>query len=499
MSHGESGGIAFFSHSSNVAGAERALLIAVDQARDAGHEVVVYLPEDGPLVREVEALGVPCERYELVRQNNPTPEEFAVHSWRHVWPGLSRRVASVRDSLRRRRIRLVYVNTIYPVEGVLAAAHLELPVVWHPHELFHESFHDWLLGTPIFAVLMGALSDAVIAVSMPCREALRPYVPAEKLLLIHEPVDWAALQERRPVPEDLLAEREEASFVLACVGSIDLRKAQGDLLDALTRLPIELSSRIRTWIVGTPSNEELGQAFFAQMDRLPSHVRVHWLGQREDVAAILQAADVLVHPSINDPFPLAVLESLASGTPVVAARGGGVVEGVADRVTGRLVPCSDPSALAAALVDVLSDADRLRAMGEAGRTAVRRYDIQFYREDIAALLERSFASDVDRTSRRRLVEHFEARVARVGNLAVAFEELRLSSERNWKSQCEVIEKMHRGNGELVAEIERLKQTRSYRLADAIGSSRGLRDALRLPSRLLRIALEKRGSGEPRRA
>jgi len=479
MSHGPPGGIAFFSHSSSVAGAERALVCAVEMARDAGHEVAVYLPGDGPLARELEEHQVPWERYELIRQCNPTPEECAVDSWGRVWPGFPQRVAAVRDSLERRRTRLVYVNTIYPVEGVLAAAHLGLPVVWHPHELFHEAFHDWLLGTPAFALLMGALSDAVIAVSGPCREALRPYVQSEKLLLIHEPVDWAAMQEKRSVPEDLRADREQASFVLACVGSIDARKAQADFLEALTRMPAGLSSRIVTWIVGTPSTEELGAAFFAHLERLPREVRVRWLGQREDVAAILQAADVLVHPSINDPFPLAVLEALASGTPVVAARGGGVTESVEDGVTGRLVPCNDPPALAAALVDVLGDPDRRRKMGEAGRAAVRRYDVQIYREKIAAALQRGIAADVDGVARRRLVEQLETRVAILGRVAAELDGLR--QPRAW-----------------AAEIARLKRTRSYRIGEALSGTRRLGDLLRLPVRLAHIALEKRGRSDPSR-
>ena len=478
MSHGPPGGIAFFSHSSNVAGAERVLVVAVEQARRSGHEAVVYLPGDGPLAREMESLGVPWERYELVQQFDPTPEVFAQAAWKRIWSGLPLRVASIRDSLQRRRTRLVYINTIYPVEGALAAAHLGLPVIWHPHELFHERFHDWLLGTPLFAALMGALSDAVITVSEVCKEALRPYVPAEKLLLIHPPVDWAAQQQRRPVPEDLRAEWEQASFVLACVGSIDPRKAQADLLEALTRMPVELASRVLTWMVGTPSTEELGKAFFSQLDRLPAHARVRWLGQREDVAAILQAADVLVHPSINDPFPLSVLEALASGTPVVAARGGGVIESVADGVTGRLVPCSDPTALAAALVEVLGDPAGLRAMGEAGREAVRRYDVQVFRGKIAAALEHGLALDVDSAARRRLAELFEAKVSVLGRLAVGLVEP--------DSQT----------GPLLAEIERLKRTRSYRMGAAISTSRGLGDALRLPGRLLRIALAKRERGEP---
>ena len=452
------------------------MVIAVEHVRRSGHEVVVYLPGDGALSRELEKLEVPWERYEFVQQFTPSPAPLVWDSWRRTWPGLPERIASVRSSLQRRRTRLVYVNTVYPLEGALAAAHLELPVIWHPHELFHERFHDWLLGTPLFALLMGTLSDAVISVSALCREAFAPYVPDEKLLQIHEPVDWVALQQPQSVPEDLRAEWEQASHVLACVGSIDPRKAQSDLLEALSRMPVDLAAGLRTWIVGTPSTQECERAFVAHLDRLPPHVRVRWLGQRSDVPAILQAADVLVHPSINDPFPLIVLEALASGTPVVAARGGGVVEIVGDGQTGRLVPCSDPTALAGALVDVLGDEGRRHAMSEAGRAAVRPYDIQDYRGRIASVLERCLATDVSRAARRLLAEQFEARATILGDLAVAYEDLRLASAR----------------------VERLKQTRTYRLADAIASSRGLHDALRLPSRLLRIALESRGRGEPGR-
>jgi glycosyltransferase involved in cell wall biosynthesis len=58
----------------------------------------------------------------------------------------------------------------------------------------------------------------------------------------------------------------------------------------------------------------------------------------------------------------------------VATRAGGIPEAVEDGVTGRVVPPRDPAALAAALLDVLGDEARARAMGEAGR---RRYEERF--------------------------------------------------------------------------------------------------------------------------
>ena len=402
--------IAFFSHSSGVAGAERAMVHAVQEALARGHRPVVYLPGAGPLAEELAGLGVPTETFEYFRHFDAVPDWWTVNHWRNIWSGFGARVASVQAQLASRDVSLVVVNTIWPVEPAFAAARAGLPLVWHPHELYHPRFHDWLLGMPLFETLMGALSDVVVSVSTACHEALLPYVPADKLTLVHEPVDWSACQQPHPVPDDLRAEREGAAHVLACVGSIDKRKAQSDLLDALTRMPAGTAARIRTWIVGTPGNEDLGREFQAQLERLPAHVRVRWLGQRPDVTAILQAVDLLVHPSINDPFPLAVLEALACGKPVVAARGGGVVESVADGVTGRLVPCSDPDALAAALAEVLGDGERLRAMGAAARDSVRRFDVGVYRGKMAEVLERGLAAGPAADARRTLAETFQQRV-----------------------------------------------------------------------------------------
>jgi glycosyltransferase involved in cell wall biosynthesis len=402
--------IAFFSHSAGVAGAERALVHAIQQAAASGCAVRAYLPGEGPLRGELDALGVPNTFFPTVKQFDVVPDWWTIQHWHNMWIGFGERVAALRAELSAAEVDLVYVNTIYPVEAGFAAAHLGLPLIWHPHELYHKQFHDWLLGMPLFQTLMGALSDVVVAVSSPCLAALRPYVPAEKLSLVHEPVDWHALQEPRPTPEDLREERASAQFVLACVGSIDKRKAQSDLLQALALLPRELASRCVTWVVGTPSGQDFHDEFQRELAGLPKHVRVRWLGQRTDVAAILQTCDALIHPSVNDPFPLAVLEALACGKPVVAALGGGVAECIEEGVTGRLVPVSAPAALAEAMADVLEDPARMAAMGRAARQSVRKYDLAVYARGIDAVLRKARDAQFDSAARRVLAEDFEQRV-----------------------------------------------------------------------------------------
>ena len=94
------------------------------------------------------------------------------------------------------------------------------------------------------------------------------------------------------------------------------------------------------------------------------------LVDREGVAEHLRAADLYVHATRADNHPLAVLEALACGTPVVASRVGGIPEQLSDE-TGVLVEPGDPAALAATIGDLLADPERRSRMAEAAAADAR--------------------------------------------------------------------------------------------------------------------------------
>lgn len=105
----------------------------------------------------------------------------------------------------------------------------------------------------------------------------------------------------------------------------------------------------------------------------PLEGRVVFTGTRSDARAITGAADVVVIPSASEGLPLAALEALAAGRPIVATAVRGLRDLLEDGRTALLVPPGDAEALAAAVRRVLDDVALARSLGEAGLQESSRY------------------------------------------------------------------------------------------------------------------------------
>lgn len=125
--------------------------------------------------------------------------------------------------------------------------------------------------------------------------------------------------------------------------------------------------------------------------------RLHCLGQvpRPAMPALLRSADAVVCAPWYEPFGLVPLEAMACGVPVVAAAVGGMLDSVADGVTGLLVPPQDPAALRSALATLLADPDRRAGWGAAGRQRVLE---RYTWPRVAAATAEVYAAVLDRQS-----------------------------------------------------------------------------------------------------
>ena len=115
-----------------------------------------------------------------------------------------------------------------------------------------------------------------------------------------------------------------------------------------------------------------GQQVLAEAEKLQVSDRLIWLGHQDDVASLLAASDVFVLPTLEDNFPLTILEAMLVGLPVVATSVGGVPECVFPGQTGELVSRKDVNGLAEATVRLLLDPGLRQKYSEASRELVRQ-------------------------------------------------------------------------------------------------------------------------------
>lgn len=253
----------------------------------------------------------------------------------------------------------------------------------------------WIYGR---ALRVG--SDLVICASEAVEDEVREKfeLEAERTRVVPNGIDVASF----PVvpPDEARRARRELGVsdderLLLNVGRIDPQKGQDLLLHAFRDLA-NGERPIRLAVVGTVGRSSADVearryedqlrwiAFGARMED-----RVDFLGWRDDVPRLLAAADLYVHPSRWEGWPVAVVEAMTAGLPVVASDCSGRPKGFRDGEHGWIVPTGDVAALRDALSRALSRSPReLKEMGARTRALARRhYDVRRLGERFVELVE----------------------------------------------------------------------------------------------------------------
>lgn len=237
--------------------------------------------------------------------------------------------------------------------------------------------------------LLPKVCDRVLFVAEHGRQALLRLAPTASARTIHNAVDVASFDTADP---------GRSPATLAYVGTLSERKGLADLLDAL-----DLDGRDDYRLVVAGGGHEVGRT---EAGRLAARARdserpVELVGSLDagGVRELLASSQVFVLPSHWEGQPIAILEAMASGLPVVVTAVGANEDVVRDGVDGLVVPSHDPPALARALRTLLDDADLRRRMGASARArAQEHYD----RRVLAANLLQEYdrVTDGRRRSRR---------------------------------------------------------------------------------------------------
>ena len=171
---------------------------------------------------------------------------------------------------------------------------------------------------------------------------------------------------------------------MLALGRLHPNQGFDTLLAALVEVPAAY-----LWLAG---EGELRDTLARQARLLGLESRLRFLGWRDDTAALLAAADLLVCPSRREPLGNVVIEAWAAGVPVVATASEGPLALLADDETGLLVPIDDAHALAVAIRAVLEDRALAARLAAAGRAA---YEAGYSETRVVALY-RDFLEQVAR-------------------------------------------------------------------------------------------------------
>lgn len=273
--------------------------------------------------------------------------------------------------LRQEKFDVIQSNLTYA--NILAAAAGRLtgtPVVGTLHNVKIEAKHYHPLREgllEITALRYGV--QAVIAVGHQVAEAYRARLGHQKLVVIPNavaPIPALPAAERLALRHSLSGSTTRP--VVLAVGRLSQQKGFADLLEAFAQVHAHFPEAFLA-IAGAG---ELQGELNARLEQLGLTGHARLLGGRGDVPQLLRASDIFVSSSLWEGLPVAVLEAMAAGLPIVATAVGEVPLTVVDG-TGLLVPAAQPPELAAALKTLLADPAQREAMGRAALTHVERH------------------------------------------------------------------------------------------------------------------------------
>lgn len=356
-------------------------------------EPLVVVPETGIFQKHFDALevnvviptGMPERTAQLRFERNTAFTAAASYGLNLLSSAAA--VPRIVSLIRRERIRLVYCNNmmVKPIGG-LAAQLAGVPCVLHVRNL-HEHPGNVLLycqGVARLPVVRTVISNSH-ASAMPYKAA----VP-HKVHVVHNGIDLD--EYGRDVETGLFRAAFGFGYdeiIVGFTGNLIPRKGLQTLLRAAARVLSERANVTfviagRVPIGGTTDYQARLEALAAELGILE---RVRFVGFLGDVRHAVRDFDVLVLPSLQEPFGRSIIEAMALGTPVVASRVGGIPEIISDGVDGLLVPAGDTEALATAIGRLIDDAllrDRLSRA--AASKVINEFDVTVLTRQIERLL-----------------------------------------------------------------------------------------------------------------
>lgn len=359
--------VALIAHLSEVSGAGVALLSAAKGLEGADLRPILLLPNEGPLADRARTEGI-----EPVIVANAEVSMAGAGFLRK--PGIM--LGRLRYVLRlsrylRAEADLACVNSTASIFAGIAARLAGLPVVWRVHELVPPNPPP---GTRLKLAVVERLSRGIIYDSESGRRAFPAHSVPQQMVARNGTDVLKFANATRDLEWELRIGRVENTRVVISNGMFP-RKAPDLFLQAASLLVSQFSDvDLRFVVVGEVMPEWKGFAatLEAQANRGNLMGRVIFAGAVKDMSSLLASADVYVSPARNEALPIALVEAMAAGVPVVATNVGDCARLLGDGKLGEVVGTEDPQALAVGIGRILNDPQASNRRAVAAQEAVLR-------------------------------------------------------------------------------------------------------------------------------
>lgn len=377
--------VLFITSASRIGGAERVLVFILKNLNRDLFLPAVLIPEEGILYDELSKLDVKIFRSKLIKKLNLLRMTFRMGGLKFYNPltmiinamfiafyFLSSLVI-VSAIMRRSKADIIHVNSDdIAVRSFLAASFVRKPVVHHVHSILKLTLETlilfWTIDMPFRTI---CVSNAAR------RPLLRWSKDIGRVKTVYNGADLSLFDGQSDADrlKQLSKSLKLDNLVVGIVGRFDPSKGHETFLDAASKV-IDSIEGVSFLVVGSwvLDFEKPRVDFLKQYAKnLGLQDKVIFTGFIANVKDYYHLMDIVVVPSLEEPFALVPLEAMACRRPVIGTNSGGTPELIKDGITGILVPPKDPDALSQAIVGLFKDRDLRQRLSSEGRKIVEEF------------------------------------------------------------------------------------------------------------------------------
>jgi glycosyltransferase involved in cell wall biosynthesis len=375
--------ICFVLSASNTFGANGALIELLETLDRKDFQLYAILPSKGPITEKLKSLNIPFEVYPYKWWMRPESQSISRTAIKSILSFFVLPFVVLR--IFRWQCDLVYSNTIVIGTGLMAAAILKKPHIFHIHEFgYWDHKLIFNFGKKTTLKLSNRFSKKFIFISRAVEREYSSFVDKSKSVVIYQSVTLPKKVCFQPI-------LEKHSFQLAIVGRIFPSKGQEDAVRAVSVLANN-GMDVGLWIVGDGDKKYKDQ-LNNLIETFHLSEKVLLCGFSDEPSGYVRAADVFLMCSKNEAFGRVTVEAMKCGVAVIGTDSGATPEIIHDKKNGLLYPAGDWKMLAQRIQYLMENKNIKNALARNGlHDANFIYDRSKYATAVTDVLESSLSS-----------------------------------------------------------------------------------------------------------